>query len=293
MAELFDPRLTPARADIAAQSLRGKVNAERYVSPQVRQVHVPLTSLYRVPDANTQQQTELLLGEVFEVYEEKDGWAWGQAQRDNYVGYVANAALAALHTRPDTRVRALRTPIFTAPDLKSRIQGYAHGNSVFAGAEKQNGYLKIARQNEPDPGWVFAGHTVPLTEFVADWVSVAECFEGVPYVWGGRSSFGLDCSGLVQNALEAGGIAAPRDSDMQEKALGVAVEITETLSGLKAGDLVFWQGHVGIMLDPHILLHANAHHMAVVREPVIAAAARIKNAPEAPGSTMISSIRRL
>lgn len=279
----FDPRLTPARPDLAAESLRGSVQAKHYVEPQDMQVCISLAPLYGAPDDNAMLHTELLLGESFAVYENKDGWVWGQAKRDGYVGYVRSDAFGPPTQKPDHRICAIRTPIFARPDLKAPLRGYAHGNSVFACMGKEGDYLKMG----PYLGWVFAKHTAALDSYEADWVSNAERYENTPYVWGGRSSFGLDCSALVQNARQASGILARRDTDMQESALGESVDIAEDLSGLHRGDLVFWNGHVGIMLDAHILLHANAYHMAVAREPLHEAAARIQKTAGA-----ITAIRR-
>lgn len=283
MVKLLDPRLTPARPDIAAASLRGLVNAAHYVDGQVRQVHAATVSLYGTPDATSPQLTELLMGEFFEVYETEGNWAWGQATRDHYVGYVRTDALGPRANLPDHYVTALRTPIFAAPALKSAVLGYAHGNAVFAAGEKQGAFVKA----EP-MGWVFADHTAPMGEKLDDWVSFAERLLGVPYVWGGRSSFGMDCSGLVQDALQAGGIAAPRDSDLQECEMGQAIEMQPDLVGLQRGDLVFWKGHVAIMVDGQSMVHASGYHLAVICEPLKTAAARIKKTAGA-----ISAIRRL
>ncbi|PHS25190.1 MAG: peptidase P60 [Robiginitomaculum sp.] len=280
----FDPRLTPARDDLAAEKLRTSVQAACYVEAQPMQVCVPLARLYGAPDARTMLQTELLLGEGFEVYEQKNGWVWGQASRDGYVGYVEALALSDAVTGPDHQICVPRTPIFARPDLKAPIGDYAHGNTVFACTAQEDLYVQLG----PDKGWVFARHAVPLGEKSPDWVRVAEAYEHTPYVWGGRSSFGLDCSALVQNALQAGGVAALRDTDMQVKTLGTPIPVHEDLSGLHRGDLIFWKGHVGIMLDAHIVLHANAWHMAVAREPLAEAVARIKKT--AGG---ITAIRRL
>ncbi len=280
----FDPRLTPARADLAAAHLRAKVTAARYATPKLMQVCAPLTPLYAVADAASPLQTELLLGERFDVYEQNNGWVWGQSRRDGFVGYCRADDFCALTDAPDRRICALRTPIFADPDLKAPVRGFAHGNSVLYAETKEDRYIKIAG----GLGWVFARHTIPLGEVAQDWVAIAQSYAHTPYVWGGRSSCGLDCSALVQNALEAGGIAALRDSDMQQGSLGKAVPVTTDLSGLRRGDLVFWKGHVGIMLDAQMFLHANAHHMCVAHEPLAEAVSRIQKTAGA-----ITAIRRL
>ncbi len=282
--EHFDPRLTPARPDLAAKYLRGRVHADQYVAARPMQVGVFLAPLFGSPDAQSPLQTQLLLGERFAVYEQKDGWAWGQASRDGYVGYVPDDMLVDMVAAPDRQISALRTPVFSAPDLKAPVVGFAHQHSIFAAQGIKDRYVQIG----PKAGWVFTGHTNALDEIAADWVSVACFYLESPYVWGGRSSFGLDCSALVQNALQAGGIKAGRDSDMLEKELGSPVEIEESLSGLERGDLIFWKGHVGIMLDGINFLHANAYHMKVAQEPLAQAAARIKKT-----AGPIRAIRRL
>jgi cell wall-associated NlpC family hydrolase len=280
----FDPRLTPARDDLAAAHLKDTIDAPHYATAKSKVVTVPVAQLYAVPDRAAMLQTELLLGERFDVYEEKDGWVWGQAQRDGYVGYVSLQAFGRVGANPDHQICVPRTPIFADPDLKAPVLGFAHGNSCFACARKDDRYLQLGANQ----GWIFGDHCAPMDQYVDDWVLAAEGYEHAPYVWGGRSSLGLDCSSLVQNALMMGGIAALRDSDMQEKNLGVPIETDAGLSGLLRGDLIFWKGHVGIMLDAHILLHANAHHMMVAREPLAQAVSRIEKA-----AGTITAIRRL
>ncbi len=271
MAEEHDPRTTPARPDLAADFLRGVIKAKRYAKPQAMQVCAYAAPLRQNPHPDALLLSEVLLGERLDVFEIRRGWAWGQAERDGYVGYVPGEALCPAWKTPDHYVTALRTPVFAAADLKAPLAGFAHHLSRFVSAGAEKGFIRIA----PEGGWVFADHCAPLQTWAADWVAVALMYLHAPYVWGGRSSLGLDCSALVQNALQAGGIAAPRDSDMQQAALGQPVPLTEDFDGLRRSDLVFWQGHVGIMLDGTEILHANAHHMRVAREPLRQAAARI------------------
>ena len=271
MAEPHDPRITPARPDLAAADLRGQVTAQRYVTASPMQVCAFAVPLHLGPDRETPWLSELLLGERFDVFERNNGWAWGQAERDHYVGYVPLEALAPAGAVPDQRISTLRTPVFAKPDLKAPVFGFAHHLSCFAQAGQDGDYVRIA----PGGGWVYGGHCEPVTAPVRDWVEAALLYLHAPYVWGGRSSFGLDCSALVQNALQAGGVSAPRDSDMQAQTLGSAVPFDADLGGLRRGDLVFWSGHAGLMLDATDLLHANAHHMGVAREPLIEAARRI------------------
>lgn len=276
----MDQRITPARPDLAAKHLQGRIAAERFVEGVEYQCCAGVAPIRRAPAGDAMQEDQLLFGEVFTVYEEREGWGWGQSGRDQYVGYVAMEALSAPPLAPTHRISALRTYCFSAPDLKSAPLFLLSMNAKVTAQEHRERYVKIARA-----GWVFEGHLAALEAHAPDWVAEAERFLGAPYFWGGRESLGLDCSGLVQSALEAGGVLAPRDADMQE-ALGEALPVG--LEGLRRGDLVFWKGHVGIMLDAMRLLHANAHHMATAVEPLAQAAARI-----AQTAGPIRSIRRL
>ncbi|WP_022697541.1 C40 family peptidase [Euryhalocaulis caribicus] len=270
MAEEFDPRVTPFRADLAAAFLKGKVEAARYAEPVRKACRIPAAPIVKAPDGEAAMDDQLLFGERFDVYEEKDGWAWGQAAGDAYVGYVRSGHLGEAGAAPDRRITALRTYAFSRPDIKSRPDRLLSLNAKIAVAEEEGRFVRDA-----EAGWIIAAHAGALDETVSDHAAVAEQFLGAPYLWGGKESLGLDCSGLVQMSLEAAGVAAPRDTDMQEVALGRDVETDEALSGLKRGDLVFWPGHVGIMLDETRLIHANAHHMMTAIEPLREAVDRI------------------
>ncbi|MDF2235852.1 C40 family peptidase [Albimonas sp. CAU 1670] len=258
----YDPRLTPARPDLAAERLRGRVEAERYVAPTPMRVTAPTAPLFSRPGA-TGFASELLMGAEFEVYETADGLAWGQAARDGYVGYVPAAALAPAGAAPTHRVRAVRSTLYPAPDIKTVPVAHLSLDARLRG-RIEGAFLVCAE------GCVPAVHVAEATSAEADWVAVAEAFLGTPYLWGGGSAAGIDCSGLVQVARHAAGFDCPRDSDMQA-ALGRPVEPQR----LQRGDLVFWKGHVGVMLDSDRLLHANAHHMACAVEPLAQAVSRI------------------
>lgn len=279
---MSDPRLTPARPDLAAAHLKGTVQAERFAEASPRAAIVPAAPIRKAPDEDAPMDDQLLFGDRFDVYEEKDGWAWGQAQGDSYVGYVRSRQLAEPGPPPDLKITALRSYAFSQPDIKSRPEMLLSLNARLTVSERQGRFVRDARA-----GWIIAGDTAPLDAAEPDYAGAAERFLGAPYLWGGKESLGLDCSGLVQMALAAACIAAPRDSDLQET-LGEPVEIAGDLTGLKRGDLVFWAGHVGVMLDPARLIHANAHHMRTEIEPLTTAAARI-----AERGTPVRSIRRL
>jgi len=265
-----DRRLLPARPDLAAAHLAGQVEAERFVEGRVMRVADPLVPMRRRPSSDAPLETELLLGEVFTVYEATDeGWSWGQAAVDSYVGWVPSDSLSAALPEPTHAVAVLRTFVYPGPNMKlpPRTSLSLGCGVVVVGIDGQFATLAAGG------GSVFADHLAPLGSIVADPVSVAERFLEVPYLWGGRSSLGIDCSGLVQLSLAAAGIAAPRDSDLQEAGLGRPVPPDEAL---RRGDLVFWKGHVGVIAGPDMLIHASGHHMRVVREPFAAACERIR-----------------
>ena len=275
-----DARVSPLRDGIAGRSLEGLVRAEVYLDPTAMTCAVPATGLHRAPDAASEQLDQLLFGETFEVIEEEGAWRWGQARRDGYVGFVAAASLAPLSPEPPThRVSALRTYAFAEPSIRSRAVGPYSLNALVA-VDGQEGQLsKVA-----GAGWMAAGHLAPIGVFATDIAAVAERFVGAPYLWGGRESLGLDCSGLVQAALFACGIACPRDADQQA---GLGHEIARGDFG--RGDLVFWKGHVALGLDAERIVHANGFHMAVAIEPLETALARI----EAAGAGRPTTFRRL
>ncbi|GJD52559.1 hypothetical protein OPKNFCMD_5325 [Methylobacterium crusticola] len=285
-----DPRLIPARPDLADERLRGLVAADRYVAGRPRRVAAPVAPLHRAPDPAAPLDTQALRGEAVTVYEERDGWAYAQLAADSYVGYLPAAALGAPGPEPTHRVAALRTFVYPAPDLKRPALAHLSFGALVTVEAQAGPYARLA-----DGGFVWSGHLAPQTTRVPDYAATAERFLGTPYLWGGRSSLGLDCSGLVQAALAAAGIAAPRDSDQQERALGTAVALAPDLAGLRRGDLVFWRGHTGLMLDETRLIHANGHHMAVAIEPLADAAARIRAGRAGPGTGdgAVTAVRRL
>jgi cell wall-associated NlpC family hydrolase len=259
-----DARITPARPDLAAAHLKGAVDAPRFADGEKFSITVGRASLRMRPSDDAAQDSELLFGEIFIVYDRAHGWAWGQAANDLYVGYVKDDAIAGPFA-PQAKVTALMAPVFSAADLKTPVRDLLPMNAAVPVLARDGDYVKIA-----DGQYLHQRHLTPLAE--KDFAAVAERFLGVPYVWGGKTAAGLDCSGLIQTALQAVGKAAPRDTDMMEKALGDIVP----LSQVRRGDLVFWKGHMGVMLDEDWLLHANAFHMAVAVEPLAEAMARIE-----------------
>jgi len=280
----LDPRLTPARPDLAAKSLEGRVTAARFVEGTVREVIDAQAPMRRNPSHEAPLDTEALKGERVTVYETTgEGWCWGQLQSDGYVGWLPANALAAPGPHPTHKVSVLRTLVFPSADIKQQPL-----ESLSLGAR-----LAIARTDErfgvtASGGFIPVRHLSGIEIHGADFVSVAEKFLGVPYLWGGKTSLGLDCSGLVQVSLSACGIPCLRDSDMQERDTGARIDAGASLENLARGDLIFWKGHVAIARDKVTVIHANAFHMAVAIEPVAEAIARI----HATGSN-VTGVRRV
>ncbi len=279
----LDPRRHPYRADLAAEALRGQADVPRYVEGELRQVALAAAPLWSRPDASRGWASQVLYGETVKLYEERDGWAWVQAVRDGYVGYVPAAALSAEVTVATHRVSVPGTFVYAEPDAKALTGLHLGMNALVHVADMKPGFAQLV-----DGRFVPARHLAGLNTFAADFVAVAEQFVGTPYVWGGRTRLGLDCSGLVQTGMHAAGLDCPRDSDMQMVDLGTPVEVRRDLDGLQRGDLVFWPGHVGILTDAATVLHANAHHMAVAVEPLKGAVDRIARS----GSTIVA-IKRI
>jgi hypothetical protein len=289
----LDPRLHAFRPDLADVRLRGEVDAAHFVAGRAHRVVAAVAPLKRTPRSDAPLDSEVLRGEMFTAFEETaEGWSWGQLETDGYVGYVPTDALGAAAPEPTHRVAALRTFVFPGPDMKlPALVALSFGSRVALDREattRNTPYRALAGGE----GWIVGRTAEPVDAAVeADFVAVAERFVNTAYLWGGRTSLGLDCSALVQLSLAAAGIAAPRDTDLQEKALGQAVE-GGIAAPLHRGDLVFWlghwAGHVGIMIDGEYLIHANGHHMAVVIEPVAEVARRI-----AGKTGSATSVRRL
>ena len=266
----LDPRKHPYRDDLAAEALRGRVAAPRYVAGEVRQVASAAAPVWSRPRPSAGWDTQALYGELVTVYDERDGLAWVQLTHDGYVGYLPADALSLAIAAPTHRVAVPGTCVYAAPDAKALTRLNLSLNAVVGVAEMGPSFAGLV-----GGGFVPARHLAAIGTFAADFVAVAERFVATPYVWGGKTRQGLDCSGLVQTALHAAGLEAPRDSDMQMAELGAPVEVRSDLAGLKRGDLVFWRGHVGVLTDGATLLHANAHHMAVTAEPLRGAVDRI------------------
>jgi cell wall-associated NlpC family hydrolase len=272
----LDKRLHVYRDDLADVRLQGKVQAARFVEGVAAQCIAAVAPVHKTASDSAMQLTQVLHGETLKVFERSAGWAWVQLDDDRYVGYVREDALSADVVKTTHRVSALLSHLYPEASIKAQPAPMLSLNAKLAVESVEGEFLKLR-----DGRFVYASHVGAVEN---NFVTVAERFLHVPYLWGGISALGIDCSGLVQMSLKACGVAAPRDSDMQEKDLGIAVAKTD----LRRGDLVFWKGHVGIMEDADTLLHANGHHMLVVREPLDVAVKRIV----AKGSE-ITSVKRL
>ncbi len=261
----LDPRLTLVRGEVAAQALEGVLDAPRYLAPEPMQAAVGVCAIRREPFRTAEQLNQLIFGERFDVLERQGVWAFGQALRDGYVGWVELETLTPATQAPSHWVSALRTYAFGEASIKSPPVARLSMNALVRVEAIEGRFARLHGS-----GYAPARHLSPLGAWATDPAAVALAYLGAPYLWGGRESVGLDCSGLVQQALSACGLAAPRDSDQQAR-LGRAVEA----GGLQRSDLVFWRGHVGMMLDAETLIHANAFHMAVTAEPLSEAVLRI------------------
>jgi cell wall-associated NlpC family hydrolase len=278
-----DPRLTPARPDLAARYLEGKIEATRFVDGEEFEIADAIAPLREQPFSGAALLTQALKGERVTIYDRNsEGWAWGQLNSDGYVGWLPDRALIQPIAVPTHKITAIRTFAFPGPSIKLPPAETLLMGSLIT-VTREDGAFAVTRE-----GWYLPRpHVGSIGRNAEDFVAVAEMFAGTPYLWGGKSSLGIDCSGLVQVSLNAAGTGCPRDSDMQQDGLGRALDPAEARR-LRRGDLIFWKGHVAIARDSDTIVHANAHHMATAVENTHAVIARIK----AAGSE-VTAIRRL
>jgi Bacterial dipeptidyl-peptidase Sh3 domain/NlpC/P60 family len=278
-----DPRLTPARGDLAAKYLEGRLQAARFVSGEEFEVIDALAPLREQPRSDAELFTQALKGERLTIYDRNgEGWAWGQLNSDGYVGWIPDSALAKPGAAPTHKVTGLRTFAFPAPSIKlPPVDTLTMGAMVHVIREEAPFAMTRDRQYLP------LLHLGRIGDHEKDFVAVAERFVGTPYLWGGKSNLGIDCSGLVQLSLNAAGIGCPRDSDLQQDGLGRELDAQQSKQ-LRRGDLIFWNDHVAIVRDADTVVHANGHHMATAVENTKDAIARISTA----GSEVLA-IKRL
>jgi cell wall-associated NlpC family hydrolase len=272
----MDKRLNAYRTDMADLRLKGLVDAKIFREGALMQMVAPLATLHRTPHPEGAQDTQILFGEVVRMFDEENGWAWVQLLRDSYVGYVRREFLQGKIHATTHHVRELSTQIYQSPSIKVQPVSFLPLNAELSVTAMNEDFAELA-----GGGFVFSKH---LNAVHADFVSVAERFLHTPYYWGGKSTQGIDCSGLVQTALHACGRDCPRDADMQEKDLGSEIG----RENLQRGDLIFWPGHVGIMQDNETLLHASGHQMLVVIEKL-----QIVEARTLAKGTAIRTLKRL
>jgi Bacterial dipeptidyl-peptidase Sh3 domain/NlpC/P60 family len=277
----FDRRLTPARSDLAASYLKGQVEADFFKDGSPMEVRECIVDLRREPRPDSSVDTQVLFGERVQVYDEEEGWVWVQLHNDQYVGWIAANTLWSKLSDPTHRVCTPRTFIYPGPSIKlPPLQALPLGAEIEI-VEERGDFLMTT-----NACFIYGAHLAPREKNYPDFVAIAEKFLNTPYLWGGKSWMGIDCSGLVQVALLMCGYKAPRDSDMQEKQLGKPIDNN---SALQRGDLIFWKGHVGIMRDEETLLHANGSHMLVSSEPLSV----VKDRNLQAGAGDITSYRRL
>ena len=262
---IFDTRITPIRRDLASTAYKAIVKRKKYVTAKLATVKSAFTPLYS--NKGSKLSTQLLYGEECDVYETKNGWSWIQSRRDNYVGYTPTINLTRKIYKPNSKVISLRTVIYTKPDIKSVTKGYLSFNSLVEVIKIKGKYSLIKNL-----GWCPSLDLVKIKSSKFNHIDLSKQYLDTPYLWGGRDSMGIDCSGLVQNLHQINNRPFPRDTDMQEIFVTNEVKYEKDL---KAGDLVFWKGHVAMMIDNSNIIHANAFHMKTAIEPLSTAKKRI------------------
>ncbi len=270
----MDRRITATNGRVAAIELQGKVSANRFVEGEVLSITRPIVDLRESPDGMRDRQ--LLLGAQVRVFEAQNGWSFVRSERDGYVGYVETSTLGSVQA-PTHFVQTFATHVYPEPDFKTRENAMLNFGARVAVVFEHRKFW------ETTIGFIPKSHLRQIDMPLSDPATVAALHFGVPYLWGGNSTLGIDCSGLVQASLHACNIDCPADSDMQ-------LSIGTDAPGLPMRrDLVFWKGHVAMMVDDETLIHANAHHMAVRYEPFQNARLRIA----AQGDGEVIAIRRL
>ena len=260
----MDPRLTPANETVACSTLKGKIKHSNFVEAKNYQVNVPFVDLLGSPDGKRNRQ--LIYGSKVKYFSAAKGWAFIQNTYDNYVGYVPESTIAS-ETQKTHIVTAPLAHVFMEPNIKSKNIEILPLAARVSGEMIENGFL------ETELGWISVSQLKRKTELSKDPVEVSKLLQNAPYLWGGNTTLGIDCSGLIQISLLLCGIDCPGDSDQQMNTLGQNIDIG---SPRKKGDILFWKGHVAWALNERQILHANAYHMATVIEEANEAIERIK-----------------
>jgi cell wall-associated NlpC family hydrolase len=281
-ATKLDPRRNVVREDLAAESLKDKVKAQRYAPGELRQIVGSIAPVRIVPRFDAPLLTQALYGELATIYEISKGWAWVQLENDGYVGYMPADNISAIIEEPTHWVAATGTFVYPAPDLKRPPITRLSFSAKLTIIGREGRFAELSRG-----GFVFIGHLKPFEEKAKDFVTLAENLNGTPYLWGGRSDVGIDCSALVQLSMQAMGLTCPRDTDMQEREVGEKLPDNE-IKQLERGDLIFWRGHVGIAQSASHVVHSSGHQMQVVSETIASAVERI-----AATHGNITSIKRI
>ena len=263
----LDLRVDAVRGDIIDIALRGRVSASRYTTPTRMVCRSPRASMRATAADAAVAVSELLFGEAFDVFDTVPGWSWGRTTHDNYLGWVDTAALVDPDAKPGHGVTVPLALVFAEPNIKAPVLATLPFGARLAGV-RDGDFLTLS-----GGGYVSDRH-VEHGRLPGTPLDVARLFTGAPYLWGGRTPLGVDCSGLVQAALTACEIPCPRDSDQQFEALGVPV----VWENRQAGDIIFFPGHVGIFAAHDRLFHANAYWMTTCEEPLAAVIARLQAA---------------
>ncbi|WP_208441337.1 C40 family peptidase [Bartonella raoultii] len=259
-----DPRLHAFREDLADKRLETEVTAQRFVQGEKRRVNVPVAGLFKENNKKSEMQTECLFGEELLIFEHGETMSWGQSLKDNYVGYIDTKALCTSTVKQTHTVSVPRTFRYFQADLHGPMECPLSMGSKVTVVDEVEVHKTLYSILENGRA-ITSNHLSPIGHVYKDYVTVAEMFIRTPYLWGGASGFGLDCSGFIQLSMMMTGQMVLRDTDMQQKTIGTPLSENDKL---QRGDLIFWQGHAAIMVDHENIIHANGFSMDVIIEPL-------------------------
>ncbi|EJF81295.1 NlpC/P60 family protein [Bartonella doshiae] len=273
-----DPRLHAFRNDLADKRLETEISAQRFVEGEKKRVNIAVAGLFKESNKKSERQTECLLGEDLLIFEQKETMSWGQSLKDGYVGYIETAALCTSSIKQTHIVSVPRTFQYLQTDLRKPMEySLSMGSKVTVvdQTEVRDVMYSVLENGKA----IISRHLSPIGRVYEDYVTVAETFIHTPYLWGGVSGFGIDCSGLIQLSMMMTGKMVLRDTDMQQKTIGIPLTDDDKL---QRGDLIFWKGHVAIMVDHENIIHASGYSMDVTIEPLEEAITRIAKKNEYP-----------